>query len=126
MLILELPELSQTERCLGRYCSSDIAQNIYGSISGASYDPNQGLWIVPCDAEVDMALQFGYGNECFYFVIRANTLTGLTFSLSILLTLSYPPPPPQTLLASARSFLSLSPSATVNCKFSCVNLKRLY
>ena len=45
---------------LGRYCTSDIAQSIYGSISGANYDSSQGLWVVPCDAEVDMALQFGY------------------------------------------------------------------
>ncbi|KAI5120673.1 hypothetical protein M0805_006962 [Coniferiporia weirii] len=41
------------------YCSVDIAQNIYGSINGATYDDIQGFWTVPCDAEVDMALQFG-------------------------------------------------------------------
>ncbi|KAL5487670.1 hypothetical protein ACEPAI_5778 [Sanghuangporus weigelae] len=41
------------------YVSSDIAQSIYGSVEGASYDSEQGLWSVPCSAEIDMALQFG-------------------------------------------------------------------
>lgn len=41
------------------YCTVDAAESIYGSIDGASFDSSSGLWTVPCDAEVDMALQFG-------------------------------------------------------------------
>lgn len=37
-----------------------MAEKLYGNISGAVYDPVGQLWTVPCDAEVDMALQFGY------------------------------------------------------------------
>lgn len=37
-----------------------MAQAIYGGIDGAKFDSSQQQWIVPCDAEVDMALQFGY------------------------------------------------------------------
>ncbi|EJD01502.1 acid protease [Fomitiporia mediterranea MF3/22] len=41
------------------YCPTDIAEAIYGGVNGAKYDPTQGMWTVPCDAEIDMALQFG-------------------------------------------------------------------
>lgn len=32
---------------------------MYGNIAGASYSSALGQWIVPCSAEVDVALQFG-------------------------------------------------------------------
>ena len=42
-----------------RYVPTDIAKQIYGQVSGASFDDDLGQWVVPCDAEVDIALQFG-------------------------------------------------------------------
>lgn len=42
-----------------RYCPVDVAQAIYGNVNGAKYDTSTGFWSVPCDAEIDMALQFG-------------------------------------------------------------------
>ncbi|KAJ3525367.1 hypothetical protein NM688_g8411 [Phlebia brevispora] len=41
------------------YASEDVCTAIYGSVQGASYSADIGQWIVPCDAEIDMALQFG-------------------------------------------------------------------
>ncbi|RDX55693.1 acid protease [Lentinus brumalis] len=41
------------------YAPEDVCNAIYGSIQGASYNSGLGQWIVPCDAEVDIALQFG-------------------------------------------------------------------
>ncbi|TFY59267.1 hypothetical protein EVJ58_g5884 [Rhodofomes roseus] len=41
------------------YVPTAIAQAIYGEVSDASFDEDLGQWIVPCDAEVDIALQFG-------------------------------------------------------------------
>ncbi|KZT71610.1 acid protease [Daedalea quercina L-15889] len=41
------------------YVPTDIARTIYGQVSGTSFDEDLGQWIVPCDAEVDIALQFG-------------------------------------------------------------------
>jgi len=40
-----------------RYAPTDICNAIYGGVQGAHYDADQGQWIVPCDAEIDMALQ---------------------------------------------------------------------
>ncbi|VDC06291.1 unnamed protein product [Peniophora sp. CBMAI 1063] len=40
------------------YAPSAVVNAIYGGISGASYSASDGLWKVPCSAEVDMALQF--------------------------------------------------------------------
>jgi hypothetical protein len=42
---------------LHRYAPSEVCKAIYGGISGAKYDSSLGQWIVPCDAEIDMALQ---------------------------------------------------------------------
>ncbi|KAI0081845.1 acid protease [Panus rudis PR-1116 ss-1] len=39
------------------YATPDVCQAIYGNIPGAKYDSSLGQWIVPCDAEVDVALQ---------------------------------------------------------------------
>ncbi|EMD40676.1 hypothetical protein CERSUDRAFT_43711, partial [Gelatoporia subvermispora B] len=41
------------------YAPEDVCNAIYGGIPGAQYDASLGQWTVPCDAEVDMALQFG-------------------------------------------------------------------
>ncbi|KAH9943379.1 acid protease [Epithele typhae] len=41
------------------YAPVDICDTIYGRISGAKYDASLGQWVVPCDAEIDIALQFG-------------------------------------------------------------------
>ncbi|KII95204.1 hypothetical protein PLICRDRAFT_48168 [Plicaturopsis crispa FD-325 SS-3] len=40
------------------YAPEAICDAIYGGISGARYDSGLGQWVVPCDAEIDMALQF--------------------------------------------------------------------
>ncbi|KAG1768177.1 aspartic peptidase domain-containing protein [Suillus occidentalis] len=45
------------------YAPTDVCQSIYGGISGAQYNSGLGQWTVPCDAEIDMALQFG--NQIF-------------------------------------------------------------
>lgn len=41
------------------YAPQAVCDAIYGTIQGAQYNNNLGMWIVPCDAEVDIALQFG-------------------------------------------------------------------
>lgn len=41
-----------------RYAPTDACTAIYGSVSGAQYDSSLGQWVVPCDAEINMALQF--------------------------------------------------------------------
>lgn len=41
-----------------RYAPTDACNAIYGSISGAQYNSGLGQWVVPCDAEINMALQF--------------------------------------------------------------------
>ncbi|KAG1820188.1 aspartic peptidase domain-containing protein [Suillus subaureus] len=40
------------------YAPTDVCQAIYGGISGAQYNSVLGQWTVPCNAEIDMALQF--------------------------------------------------------------------
>ncbi|KAH7914358.1 aspartic peptidase domain-containing protein [Hygrophoropsis aurantiaca] len=40
------------------YAPTDVCQAIYGGIDGAQYDSSLGQWVVPCSAEIDMALQF--------------------------------------------------------------------
>jgi saccharopepsin len=39
------------------YVPTHICDAIYGQIDGARYDTTMGQWYVPCDAEIDMALQ---------------------------------------------------------------------
>lgn len=41
------------------YAPKSVVDQIYGSIPGASFDTTRGQWSVPCDTEIDMALQFG-------------------------------------------------------------------
>ncbi|KAF9247043.1 aspartic peptidase domain-containing protein [Melanogaster broomeanus] len=39
------------------YAPVDACTAIYGGVSGAQYDPSLGQWVVPCDVEIDIALQ---------------------------------------------------------------------
>ncbi|KAL0949984.1 hypothetical protein HGRIS_009998 [Hohenbuehelia grisea] len=41
------------------YAPKEICDAIYGGVAGAKYDPTLGQWVVPCGAEIDMALQIG-------------------------------------------------------------------
>jgi saccharopepsin len=59
-----------------RYAPVDACTAIYGGVPDAQYDPSMGQWVVPCDAEIDMALQI----ECVFFI----TLT--EYSLTSTLT----------------------------------------
>lgn len=45
---------------LDRYAPVDVCKAIYGGVTGAQYDPSIGQWTVPCNAEIDMALQIEY------------------------------------------------------------------
>lgn len=40
------------------YAPTEVCQAIYGGVSGAQYNSALGQWTVPCDTEIDMALQF--------------------------------------------------------------------
>lgn len=39
------------------YVSADVCKAIYGGVPGAKYDSSTGQWLLPCDAEIDMAIQ---------------------------------------------------------------------
>lgn len=39
------------------YAPPEVCQAIYGGVPGATYDSNSQLWLVPCNQEVDVALQ---------------------------------------------------------------------
>ncbi|KAH9999943.1 aspartic peptidase domain-containing protein [Russula vinacea] len=39
------------------YASSEVCDAIYGKVSGAQLDPQSGLWSVPCNTEIDVAMQ---------------------------------------------------------------------
>ncbi|KAJ3976212.1 aspartic peptidase domain-containing protein [Lentinula raphanica] len=41
------------------YAPEDVCELIYSGVSGAQYSSDIGQWVLPCDAEIDMALQFG-------------------------------------------------------------------
>ncbi|CDO76249.1 hypothetical protein BN946_scf184470.g7 [Trametes cinnabarina] len=41
------------------YAPKDVCNAIYSGIQGASFSSTLQQWVVPCDAEVDIALQFG-------------------------------------------------------------------
>lgn len=43
-----------------RYAPSEVCEAIYGGVEGAQYDAAGGVWVVPCTAEIDMAIQIGY------------------------------------------------------------------
>jgi saccharopepsin len=51
---------SQLELCLRvshSYASTEVCNAIYGSVSGAQLDSQSGLWSVPCNTEIDVAVQ---------------------------------------------------------------------
>jgi hypothetical protein len=58
------------------YAPTEICEAIYGNISGASYDSSINQWVVPCDAEINMALQIG--GQVFPIHPLDLTPTGLT------------------------------------------------
>ncbi|CAK5262722.1 unnamed protein product [Mycena citricolor] len=39
------------------YATTEICDAIYGSVGGAHFDSDLSQWVVPCDAEIDIALQ---------------------------------------------------------------------
>lgn len=39
------------------YAPPEVCQAIYGNIPGATYDPTSQLWLLPCNNEIDVALQ---------------------------------------------------------------------
>lgn len=41
------------------YGPASVVNQIYSGISGAEFSSTLGQWVVPCSAEVDMALQLG-------------------------------------------------------------------
>ncbi|TFK55700.1 acid protease [Heliocybe sulcata] len=41
------------------YAPTDVVSAIYGGVDGAQYDSGLGQWVVPCSAEIDMAIQIG-------------------------------------------------------------------
>lgn len=41
------------------YVSTDVANAIYGGVPGAKLDTSLGQWVVPCDAEINIAIQIG-------------------------------------------------------------------
>lgn len=43
------------------YVSEDVCNTLYGGIPGAQFDTGLGQWIIPCDVEIDIALQIEYG-----------------------------------------------------------------
>lgn len=44
---------------MSRYVPTWVGDLIYGGIEGAKFDRTMGQWMVPCDAEIDMAFQIG-------------------------------------------------------------------
>lgn len=39
------------------YAPPEVCEAIYGGVPGAQYDPTAQLWLIPCNQEVDVALQ---------------------------------------------------------------------
>ncbi|KAL1755442.1 aspartic peptidase domain-containing protein [Schizophyllum commune] len=58
------------------YAPDDIVDAIYKGVDGARFDSSLGQWVVPCDAEIDMALQIG--GQVFPLHPLDVTPTGLT------------------------------------------------
>ncbi|KAF9009070.1 aspartic peptidase domain-containing protein [Cyathus striatus] len=58
------------------YAPTNICEAIYGNVTGASYDSTINQWVVPCDAEINMALQIG--GQVFPIHPLDLTPTGLT------------------------------------------------
>ena len=58
---------------LNSYAPPEICNAIYGDVPGARFVPDLGQWTVPCDAEVDIALQIG---SVISRLCRSSYLTG--------------------------------------------------
>ncbi|KAL1747454.1 aspartic peptidase domain-containing protein [Schizophyllum fasciatum] len=58
------------------YAPDDIVDAIYKNVDGAKFDSGLGQWVLPCDAEIDMALQIG--GQVFPLHPLDVTPTGLT------------------------------------------------
>ncbi|KAG8908476.1 hypothetical protein FRC00_011184, partial [Tulasnella sp. 408] len=41
------------------YASEALVTGLYGSVQGASFDTTKGMWVVPCDQEVNFSLWIG-------------------------------------------------------------------
>lgn len=54
------------------YLPTTISDQIYGSAPGASYSSELGQWVIPCDVEIDIAVQFGYALSFAILVILVN------------------------------------------------------
>jgi predicted aspartyl protease len=52
------------------YVPTEIAQAIYGSVSGATYDTATGYWKVPCNVEVDVAIQIGSVKQFLLLAVK--------------------------------------------------------
>lgn len=59
------------------YAPPEVCQAIYGGIPGATYDPNSQLWLLPCNQEVDVALQIKYVRD------RKRTTTPNKFAANV-------------------------------------------
>lgn len=44
-------------RASNSYAPSQVCEAIYGNITGAQLDPESGLWLIPCNTEIDLAVQ---------------------------------------------------------------------
>lgn len=42
---------------MNSYAPPEVCDAIYSGVNGAKYDSGLGQWVVPCDAEIDMAIQ---------------------------------------------------------------------
>ena len=49
---------SQNNSC--SYVPPSVAEAIYGSVPGARLDTSLTQWVVPCEAEIDMAVQIKF------------------------------------------------------------------
>jgi hypothetical protein len=43
-----------------RYAPTEVCKAIYRNVPGATFDSGSGQWIVPCGAEIDMAIQIKF------------------------------------------------------------------
>ncbi|KAJ7179172.1 aspartic peptidase domain-containing protein [Mycena filopes] len=48
------------------YAPKAICDAIYSGAAGAQFDASLGQWTLPCDTEVDIALQFAYARPSYY------------------------------------------------------------
>lgn len=102
-----------------RYVPPEISKAIYGGVKGARFDSGLGQWVVPCDAEIDMALQI----KSAHCQIQASSYSDVILHIVTNSTLlihwtSHQPVSPIRLLAWALLFHKLYLSAKTNCMLS--------